>query len=84
MISNPPVKTPFDTEIGPEAAWLEFMSDVYKAIQGLQSSGTTANRPIKNLFVGRFYFDTSLGARGKPIWIAKDGSSWIDATGALA
>ena len=63
-------------------AYIEFLTGVYEGVQATQSSVTTADRPTKNLFIGRFYFDTSLGARGKPIWISKDGSTWIDATGA--
>jgi hypothetical protein len=64
-----------------DANWLEFFSDVYFGIKYTQTSGTTAQRPIKDLFPGRFYFDTSLGANGKPIYIAKDGVTWITADG---
>jgi hypothetical protein len=64
--------------------WLEFFSDVYKGIKYTQTSGTTAQRPTKDLFPGRFYFDKSLGANGKPIWIGADGSSWVLADGTAA
>jgi hypothetical protein len=40
-------------------------------------SGTTANRPVTELLIGQFYFDTTLGI---PIWY--DGTNWVDATGA--
>jgi hypothetical protein len=40
-------------------------------------SGTTANRPVTELLIGQFYFDTTLGI---PIWY--DGINWVDATGA--
>lgn len=43
------------------------------------SSGTTANRPTVNLYVGRVYFDTTLGL---PIWYS--GTQWVDATGTAA
>jgi len=39
-------------------------------------SGTTAGRPVTNLEVGQYYFDTSLGL---PIWW--NGSIWINAAG---
>ena len=85
MIGTPPVKTPFDDESGnPDGDWIIFMGDVYKGVQATQSSGPTANRPKNNLFIGRYYFDTSLGALGKPIYIGKDGKTWITADGALA
>jgi hypothetical protein len=45
--------------INPE--WLEFFSDAYFAIAGLQQSGTTANRPTKRLYIGMPYYDTTLG-----------------------
>jgi hypothetical protein len=40
--------------------------------------GTTANRTT-NPRIGWPYFDTSLGANGKPIWW--NGTAWVDATG---
>ena len=86
MISPPPVKTPIalidaNKQIDTQPSWVEFLSDVYYGIKYTQTSGTTAQRPTKDLFAGRFYFDASLGANGRPIWIAKDGSTWIDSTG---
>lgn len=79
MIGPPPMKV-----VITDAIWLEFLSDVYFGIKYTQTSGTTADRPTNDLFPGRFYFDTSLGANGKPIWIAKDGATWILADGTLA
>jgi len=43
------------------------------------SSGTTANRPTVGLYVGRVYFDETLGL---PIWY--DGSAWVKADGTAA
>ena len=40
--------------------------------------GTTADRPLINLQIGQFYFDTTLGY---PIWY--DGTNWVDATGTV-
>jgi len=39
--------------------------------------GSTASRPVTQLYVGYPYFDTTLG---KPVWY--NGSGWVDATGA--
>jgi hypothetical protein len=39
-------------------------------------SGITADRPIQNIAVGQFYFDTDLGY---PIWY--NGTNWVDSTG---
>jgi len=57
--------------------WQEFFSNVYTGVLDLQLSGTTDDRPVKRLYVGRIYFDTTLNI---PIWY--DGEFWIDATGA--
>lgn len=59
--------------------WYNWMVSATNALNILRASGTTAKRPVKSLFVGRTYFDTTLG---KPIWY--DGSGWVDATGASA
>jgi hypothetical protein len=42
-------------------------------------NGATADRPVQNLQIGQFYFDTTLGY---PIWY--DGTDWVDATGTVA
>lgn len=44
----------------------------------IPASGTTAARPITDLQIGQFYFDTTLGY---PIWY--DGTDWVDATGTV-
>ena len=63
--------------------WLTWLTQAYALLFANQQSGTTANRPISGLWIGRRYFDTSLGANGKPIWIAAVSASgaatWIDA-----
>jgi len=88
MISAPPTKSPFQTQLAvgnqamPDPGWIEFFSEVYKGILATQQGGTTAQRPTKNLYPGRFFIDFSLAANGKPIWIGADGATWIDATGA--
>lgn len=85
MISPPPNQQAIQDENGKiNPAWQDFCTDVFMGIQTLESSGTTAKRPTKNLYPGRFYFDTSLGANGKPIWINKLGTGWILADGTAA
>lgn len=65
-----------------ESGWRNFFSQVFTICNALTMSGTTANRPTAMLWAGRMYFDTSLAANGKPIWVNKGGTGWIDATGA--
>lgn len=51
-------------------------ANTYKRVP-LVLSGTTANRPTLNLFVGLQYFDTTLNI---PIW--RGNSGWVNASGA--
>ena len=64
--------------------WGNWLSQAWQILQAVEQSGTTANRPTKNLWVGRTYFDTSLGANGKPIWVNKLGTGWVLADGTAA
>ena len=64
--------------------WARWFNDVYAQVkqnkEGLQTSGTTADRPTSGLWVGRMYFDTTLG---KPVWVKSlSPVTWVDATGA--
>lgn len=60
--------------------WISFFQAVFFLLTGLTLSGTTANRPTINLWIGEPYFDTTLG---KPIWVKSTGPTvWVDATGA--
>lgn len=69
------VKTGYLTRI-----WLRWASDTDKVIAAVTLSGSTANRPTKDLYIGRSYFDTTLG---KPVWLeSANPSVWVDATGA--
>jgi hypothetical protein len=42
----------------------------------LPDAGITANRPVTNVQIGQFYFDTTLGI---PIWY--NGTVWKNASG---
>jgi len=57
-------------------AHVEWFGAVGRLCNALTGSGTTAQRPVRGLYVGRTYFDTTLGG---PIWF--NGSGWVDAGG---
>ena len=72
------VQPGFEIATGARATqdWFNFAVSVSRFVNSF-GSGVTASRPTKLLFVGRRYFDTTLG---KPVWY--DGTNWVDATGA--
>lgn len=74
LISPPPIRDEVGTR--PWSAWF---AQVYTLLFAVGQSGTTANRPTEGLWVGRPYFDTTLGL---PIWYA--GSGWVKADGTAA
>jgi hypothetical protein len=79
MISPPPTRIPLLDDRGMvNDKWLEFFSAAFFSLQAQESSGTTAKRPLKNLFIGRPYFDTTLN---RPIWYT--GTNWIRADGVV-
>lgn len=62
MISPPPVKMQVqDTDGNLENEWIKYFTDIYQGLLATQNSGTTALRPVKNIYIGRSYFDTTLG-----------------------
>lgn len=46
--------------------WGQWFARVHRIAAAVQSSGTTANRPTSVLWIGRTYFDTTLGI---PVWV---------------
>lgn len=58
----------------------EYLSLVQLVADTLTQSGTTAQRPTTRLWVGRFYYDTTLNL---PIWVNAVTPSivWKDAAG---
>ena len=72
MINTPPISGPFVNVDGrvtlPVATWLNVL---WLVANSVSESGTTSQRPTKNLWVGRPFFDTTLV---KPVFW--DGSSW--------
>lgn len=78
LINQPPnTKTDDGTVIVP--AWASFFNSVFVILNALTQSGVTANRPVNLLWVGRVYFDTTLGL---PIWYK--GPGWVKADGTPA
>lgn len=86
-IGTPPLASQLPVD-GDYAAWPQpwanWFLQVFQILSAQTESGPTANRPTKNLYIGRRFFDTTLGAHGKPIWIAKDGITWVLADGTAA
>lgn len=84
ILTPPPLQEPIATEHGRFSgrSWIIFFTALYYLGDSVRQSGTTAQRPTTNLWIGRRYFDTSLGVGGKPIWRDKNNSGWVDATGA--
>ena len=80
MITPPPNQAPVQDKQGKiDAAWQAFFSDAFKYLVAIILSGNTASRPVKGLYVGRPYFDTTVG---RPIWF--DGTIWVYADGTPA
>lgn len=61
--------------------WLSWVDRVHAAVSSLYQSGTTANRPTELLWVGRSYFDTTLGY---PVWVKSvKPAVWVSAAGVV-
>lgn len=71
-----PGSGPVTDDSGPTRGWLKWFRVVTDAINALRQSGTTAQRPTVNLWVGRPYYDTTLET---PVWW--DGSNWVNGSG---
>jgi hypothetical protein len=79
LIGQPTEGPVVDADGNAKPGYKDFFSQVFRLLVALTLSGTTLNRPTTFLFVGRIYFDTTLG---KPVWFKNPG--WVDATGAPA
>jgi hypothetical protein len=61
--------------------WAQWFARVQRIVSSVQSSGVTADRPTKGLWVGRTYFDTTLG---KPIWVLSvNPAVWVNGAGGV-
>ena len=63
----------------PNRPWSQWFGQVGYFMLAERQSGTTANRPTERLWVGRRYFDTTLG---KPVFY--NGSAWVDGAGVVS
>jgi len=75
LINTPP-QTGVDAILG--TGWAEWLNSAYNILTALTQSGTTAQRPVKLLWVGRTFFDVTLN---RPIWYT--GTNWIRADGVV-
>lgn len=73
---NQPPFTNVDAKLG--TGWQTYFNTTTDLLNALTSSGTTVQRPTKNLYTGRTYFDTTLGI---PIWYR--GTVWVNASGGV-
>lgn len=82
IVNGVPVRGGVDEEndqgriTGVSRPWRTFFNQLFMVCFAATQSGTTAQRPDTNLWVGRRYFDTTVGL---PIFY--DGADWIDAAG---
>lgn len=76
---KPPfASTVIDAEGHLTRPWTVWFTNLW--VQTNSVSGPTADRPTKDLFVGKQYYDTTLN---KPIWLRSVRPTvWKDATGA--
>ena len=87
VITSPPTRGTVD-DMGPDGKlvsvgrpWAAWFQQVFYITFAQAQSGTTAQRPTTNLYPGRPYFDVSLGAHGKKIFVDKDSTGWVDSSG---
>jgi hypothetical protein len=61
-LSPLPINVPVVDKQGLQTpVWQAWFNSIYTWCQGMGQSGTTGSRPTKGLFIGRQYFDTTLG-----------------------
>lgn len=66
----------------PTATWAQWTTRINQIANSLQTSGATSERPSTGLWIGRMFFDTTLG---KPVWVKSvKPAVWVDASGAAA
>jgi hypothetical protein len=82
LLSAPPTRGTVD-EMDPNGRivrvsrpWSAWFDGVFLAVFALYQSGTTAQRPTTRLWIGRPYFDTTVGHI-----IHYSASGWVDSQG---
>lgn len=62
--------------------WGAWFHQVFLCCFATQDSGPTASRPTTELWIGRRYFDTTLG---KPVYLKSIGPNvWVDGVGTVS
>jgi hypothetical protein len=80
ITDSPPNQTAMQNQDGIiDPAWKAYFTQLFFVASCYQQSGITAKRPTKALYVGRTYFDSTLG---KPIWY--NGTIWVKSDGTAA
>jgi hypothetical protein len=63
-------------------AWLQWFQSVHLTASTTQESGPTTQRPTKNLWIGRRFFDTTVG---KPVYLKSTAPNvWVDGAGTVS
>lgn len=61
--------------------WMQWFSTAHSYILSIAQSGSTANRPVSGLWIGRQFYDTTLN---KPVYVsAVNPTVWRDAAGTV-
>lgn len=74
-MNAPPNQSPVQVDNVIQLRWQEYFTGVFNSITAIQQSGTTANRPTRGLWIGRPYFDTTVGypvylkSANPPVWV---------------
>lgn len=62
FLQGQPRNEMFDKEGRMHPAWAGWFTTAHQILQDTSSSGTTAQRPTNALYIGKPYFDTTVGA----------------------
>jgi hypothetical protein len=82
-MERPPITQHIEESTGAiSRPWVNWFNKLWIVTGRSDISGTTANRPTSDLYVGLYYYDTTLS---KPIWLKSVRPTvWILADGTTA
>lgn len=84
LLPNLPVQQSLLDKMGVSTVFYSWLDTVYNIVVVLTQSGPTANRPTTRLWIGRQFFDTTLGY---PVWVQSlNGSyvaTWVNGAGTV-
>jgi hypothetical protein len=82
MAQDYPSNSPISNDDGtPTNPWNQWFQRVQNVVTAAYSSGPTTSRPTKLLWVGRSFYDLTLG---RPVWVySVNPTVWKDAFGAI-